>query len=88
MIIYRKNAQNNVQYHSKNVKASSALNNDNAKIKTKKASKKQSSSSNQHKNNPTCFESFVQERLKQQGYTLSKEEGKISSRSNRKDSYR
>ena len=74
MIIYRKNAQNDVQYHSKNIKALSSSNNDNAKMKIRKSSKKQISSSKLPKNDPTCFESFVQEKLKQQGYTLSKEE--------------
>ena len=43
-------------------------------MKIKKSSKKQISSSKLPKNDPTCFESFVQEKLKQQGYTLSKEE--------------
>ena len=47
-------------------------------MKIKKASKKQIPSSKLPKDNPTCFESFVQEKLKQQGYTLSKEEGNLA----------
>ena len=77
IITYRKDEQDVDQNHSKNVKVSFALNNDNMKLKVKKASKKQTSSSKLPKNDSTCFKSFVQEQLKQQGYTLSKEEEKL-----------
>ena len=61
----------------KNAKSSSASNNDGIKLRTKNYSKKQNIESKLTENDPNGFGSFVQEKLKQEGFELSQEEEKL-----------
>ena len=61
----------------KTAKTSLIPSNDNSKPKAKRSSKKQISSSKIAENDSKGFESFVQEKLKQQGFALSKKEEKL-----------
>ena len=61
----------------KTAKTSLIPTNDNNKPKAKKSVKKQIVSSKIAENDSKGFESFVQEKLKQQGFALSKDEEKL-----------
>ena len=61
----------------KTAKISLASTNDNGKPKVKKSSKKQIYQSKIAENDSKGFESFVQEKLKQQGFALSTDEEKL-----------
>ena len=61
----------------KATKNSVVSNNDSIKLRTKKSSKKQITSAKLSENDSEGFESFVQEKLKKQGFALSEEEQKL-----------